>query len=133
MMAAAVMLAGCGGNGLEEGGSFDSKLRGTWETLSPSPSGYSGTLVIDWNSITITGYEPRPWPYSANDPERPFNGITKGVSRKGYSKDGKLYINDFGWNEGIPYTYDAGSSPAYTRLLRFTFGGRDETLKKNEG
>jgi hypothetical protein len=37
---AAVMIAvaGCDGDSLEEGGCFEVKLRGTWETRNPAPN-----------------------------------------------------------------------------------------------
>jgi hypothetical protein len=130
LLVAALIPAGCDGSGLEDGGSFEAKLRGTWETLSPVTPEYSGTLVIGWDTVTVTGYDQKS--YLPNDPQRPFKGITKGVSRKGYSEDGKIYINDFGWKEGIAYEYDAGVYPEYTKLLRFAFGGRPETLQKTE-
>ncbi|MDR2747554.1 MAG: hypothetical protein LBB77_08925, partial [Treponema sp.] len=99
-----------------------------WETLSPGYPNYSGTLVIGWDTITITGYDQTY--YSLNPAQRPFKDITKGVSRKGYTEDGKIYIDDFGWKEGIGYKYDPGQSPDYTKLLRFTFAGRHEILRK---
>jgi hypothetical protein len=131
-MLCVLVLAGCDGEFTDgDGGYFDSKLRGTWETLNPADYDYSGTLVIGRDTVTITGYEQTY--YALKESERPFKGITKDVSRKGYSEDGKIYINDFGGKEGIPYEYDAGVSPGYTKLLRFTFGGRDETLRKTGG
>jgi hypothetical protein len=126
----AALLPGCDRDADEDAGFFfQAKLRGTWETLNPALYDYSGTLVIGWDTITITGYEQLY--YYPNDPQRPFKDIMKGVARKGYSEDGKLYINDFGWKEGIAYTYDA--APDYTKLLRFTFGGREERLRKTDG
>jgi hypothetical protein len=114
-----------------DGGFFEMKLRGTWETHNPGPYDYSGTLAIDRDTITITGYDqPAYYPYPLKESERPFKGITKKAAREGYAEDGKIYINDFGWQEGIAYDYDAGVYPAYTKLLRFTFGGRTETLRK---
>jgi hypothetical protein len=128
LFAVMVAAAGCDGNGLGSSDYFEAKLRGTWKTLNPAPNGYSGTLAIGWDTVTITGYDQMY--YSLYEPQRPFKGITKGVSRKGYSENGKIYINDFGWKEGIAYEYDTGASPDYTKLLRFTFGGRTETLLK---
>jgi hypothetical protein len=133
LLSALLVLAACegaAGNGTG-GGSFEAKLRGTWETHNPGPYDYSGTLAIDRDTITITGYDqPAYYPSPLKESERPFKGITKKAARKGYSEEGKIYINDFGWQEGIAYDYDAGVYPAYTKLLRFTFGGRTETLLK---
>jgi hypothetical protein len=128
VVAVMVVAAGCDGDSLD-GGYFEAKLRGTWETYNPVSPGYSGTLVIGWDTVTVTGYDQTAY-YPLNESQRPFKGITKGVSRKGYSDDGKMYLNDFGWKEGIAYEYDAGATPDYTKLLRFTFGGRAETLLK---
>jgi hypothetical protein len=119
--------AGCDGDGLDDGGFFEAKLRGTWETHNPGSFDYRGTLVIGRDTVTITGYDQTY--YSLNESQRPFKGITKDVSRKSYAEDGKIYINDFGWKE-VVYAYDAGIYPDYTELLRFTFGGRAETLRK---
>jgi hypothetical protein len=125
---AMIVAAGCDGDGLEEDGTFEVKLRGTWETLNPGSNDYRGTLAISRDTITITGYD-QPAYFPLKESERPFKGITEGVVRKGYSADGKIYINDFGW-AGIAYGYEAGEYPDYTKLLRFTFGGRPETLRK---
>jgi hypothetical protein len=124
----ALIPAGCG-EGVPDSPVFDAKLRGTWETNSPGPLAYRGKLVIGRNSITISGYE-RILPL--NDPQRPFWDITKNIARRGYTEDGIMYINDFGWKEGIPYQYEGGGYPGYVKLLRFTFAGRDETLRKIE-
>jgi hypothetical protein len=128
LLITALIPAGCDGDGFDGGGYFEAKLRGRWETHNPAPYDYSGTLVIGRDTVTISGYDQKS--YLPNDPQRPFKGITKDISRKGYSEGGKIYINDFGWKEGIAYEYDAGMRPYYTKLLRFTFGGRDETLRK---
>lgn len=129
IIAVMVVAAGCVGDGLGGGGDFfETRLRGTWETLNPGTYDYRGTLVIDWDAVTIAGYDQTH--YSLIEAQRPFRGITKGVSRKGYTEEGKMYINDFGWKEGIAYEYDAGVYPDYAKLLRFTFGGRAETLRK---
>jgi hypothetical protein len=124
-----VIVARCDGDGSDDGGGyFEAKLRGTWATHNPVYHDYSGTLAIGRDTVTITGYDQTY--YGLNESQRPFGGITKGVSRKGYSEDGKIYINDFGWKEGIVYEYDEGISPDYTKLLRFTFDSRAETLRK---
>jgi hypothetical protein len=113
----------------DNSGTFASVLRGTWTTNLPEAYDYSGTLVISRDTITITGYESNYW--NPDDPQRPFKDITKGVARSGYSEDGKIYIDDFGLKE-FAYEYDSGVSPAYTKLLRFNFDGRNETLIKSD-
>ena len=111
--------------------SFDYSLQGTW--VSNDPAVYSGTLLITNNRITITGYNEGQTPSGGNDSSRPFRSFTKGVGLKGYSEEGKIYIEDGGLlQEGIPYTYWEDNPPpnyAKIRFLRFTFGGRVETLQ----
>ena len=110
---------------------FDLPLQGTW--VSNDSSVYSGTLTITYNRIVITGYNESQTPNAGDDNKRPFKGFIKGIALKGYSEDGKIFIEDGGiLQEGIPYTYwTENSPPDYTRikLLRFTFGGREESLQ----
>ena len=112
--------------------SFDYGLQGTW--LSNDTSVYSGALIIDNNRITITGYSEDQTPFGKNVNTRPFKGFTKGVPLKGYSEEGKFFIEDGGiLQEGIPFTYwDDYPPPDYRKIkfLRFTFGDRVETLQK---
>jgi hypothetical protein len=111
--------------------SFNRDLWGTW--VSNDPSVYSGELVIDIDRITITGYTEGQTPLTGDDNRRPFRGFTKGMPLKGYSEEGKIFIEDGGLlQEGIPYTYWEDSPPPNyrkVRYLRFTFGGRSETLQ----
>jgi hypothetical protein len=114
-----------------DGKGFDYDLQGTWVSADEYPI-YSGSLTIEYDRITITGYNERQTPIiNGNDHQRPFRNFVKGVALKGYSNEGKIYIEDAGtMQEGIPYTYWEDSFPDYTRLqrLRFTFDGRVETL-----
>jgi hypothetical protein len=113
---------------------FDYNLQGTWITNNPD-STYSGRLEITKDRITITGYGESqtqiPW---GNDAERPFRAFTKGAALKGYSEEGHFYIEDAGmWQAGIPYIYwDDSPPPDYRKVyfLRFEFGGRTETLRR---
>ena len=109
---------------------FDYNLQGTWS--SNDPSVYSGDLEITINRITINGYSESQWP----DSQRPFREFLKGIPLKGYSEEGKIYIEDEGvTQDGIPYIYwEDYPPPDYSRaqFLRFTFGGRKETLQKQE-
>jgi hypothetical protein len=111
--------------------SFDYDLQGTWET-NESDSRYTGMLVIDYNRITITGYGESQTPvFGGSDVERPFRNFTKGVPISGYSKDGKIFIEDSGIvQEGIPYTYYYSPDLTEVGFLRFDFGGRAQTLRK---
>jgi len=110
---------------------FDNALQGTW--VSNDPSKYSGSLEIGYDRITITGYSEGQTPSGENDNRRPFKDFTKGIALKGYSEEGKIFIEDGGFlQEGIPYFYWAESPPAdYKKIkfLRFTFGDRVETLQ----
>lgn len=117
-------------------GNFDWELHGTWSTHD-SESTYFGTLVIDHNRITITGYSENQTPITilgGNDAERPFRNFIKDTALLGYSEEGKIFIQDAGIvQEGIPYTYWYDNPPPdYKRIefLRFYFANRPETLRK---
>ena len=117
---------------------FDWDIQGTWKTNDPE-SRYTGTLEITYNRITITGYGETQTPaFGGNDTERPFRNFTKGIALEGYTENVEetgekiMVIKDAGkWQEGIPYTYwEGNSSGERIKLLRFTFGDRQETLRK---
>ena len=112
---------------------FAYDLRGTWE--SNDPSVYSGTIIIEYNRITISGYyESQTAIPGGDDDRRPFKDFTRGVPLKGYSEEGYIFIEDGGvLQSAIPYTYwEDNYSSGYPRrqFLRFNFGGRQETLVK---
>jgi len=111
---------------------FDTNLHGTW--VSNDDSVYSGTLEIDFDRITIKGYCEDQTKQGENDSKRPLNNFTKNIPLKGYSEDGKLFIQDSGaFQEGIPYTYwEESPPPVYNKIkfLKFTFGVREEKLQK---
>jgi len=107
--------------------SFDYRLQGKWESNVTTP--YSGALVITYDSITITGYNQTP--EHGNENERPFKQFYKGQPLKGYSEDGKLYIENGGITEVISYIYSESNPPPSYNLvpkLQFTFGGRLENM-----
>jgi hypothetical protein len=106
--------------------SFDYNLRGTW--VSNDPSRYSGKLVIGFDTIKITGYNESQTPSFGNDSERPFKGILKGVFLKGYSEEGRIYIENNG--EGIPYEIKTAGTQQQ-KFLYFKFGDRNEILQKS--
>ena len=116
---------------------FDWEIQGTWTTNDPE-SRYTGTLEITYNRITITGYGETQTPaFGGNDAERPFRNFTKGIALEGYTEEQEegqkvILIKDAAtWQEAIPYTYwEGNSSGERIKLLRFTFGGRQETLRK---
>jgi len=119
-------------SGSNDNKAFAKELRGTW--VSNDPTIYSGTLIISSDRITIIGYgEDQLPPKGGNDNNRPFKGFTKRTALKGYSEEGKIFINDGGMvQEGIPYIYwDDAFPPDYRKVkfLRFTFGDRVETLE----
>jgi len=123
VLSAVFFLASCGD--IEESPHFESRLEGTWK--SNDSSVYSGTLKINYKQITITGYLEDQTPLLGNDNQRPFKSFTKDIALKGYSEDGKIFIEDRGLvQEGIPYVYFIAG---IEKLLSFTFGGRTETLK----
>ena len=110
---------------------FDYDLQGTW--VSNDPGRYSGSLIISYDRITITGYNESQTPLWGDDDARPFRNFTRGTALKGYSEEGKIFIVDRGLlQEGIPYTYwDDIPPPDYRKVkfISFTFGGRVETLQ----
>ena len=110
---------------------FDYELRGTWETNGISD--YSGKLVIDYNTIRISGYGPNTLYELTNGTDRrPFRDFTKDTSLKGYSEEGKLFIYDKGiLQAGIYYTYYTGYN-VQDKYLEFKFNGRPETLKRTK-
>ena len=131
------MLVACGSGSPEDTGNysrFDFNIQGTWASNDPD-SRYSGSLAFTYNRITITGYGENQTPVQGgNDEERPFRNITKNIALKGYSEEGHIFIEDGGLVlEGIPYTYWYDNPPPdfkRVEFLRFTFGGRQETLRK---
>jgi hypothetical protein len=123
---------------------IDKKLQGTWKTNDPD-SVYKGTLEITFDRIIITGYGETQTPTTGgDDTQRPFRNIIKDTplkvrsegSKEGNIYKGSIYIEDAGEElPGIPYTYwDDKPPPNSERVefLRFTFGDRQETLKKEK-
>ena len=119
---------------------FDWDIQGTWKTNDPE-SRYTGTLEIDYSRITIKGYSETQTPaLGGNDQERPFRNFTKNTPLEGYTEEQEetgekiLLIKDAGtWQEAIPYLYWYDYPPPdfdRVEFLRFTFGGRQETLRK---
>ncbi|MDR2731243.1 MAG: hypothetical protein LBB81_10160 [Treponema sp.] len=107
--------------------SFDYGLRGTW--FSNESGLYSGTLKIDFDTITIDGYGEDWTSLVGDDSKRPFKDYPKRVPLKGYSEEGKIFIEYGGTVNGIPYIYEEKTYPQKYKLLEFTFGGRKEILQ----
>jgi len=125
---------GNGNTGRRDYKSFTYDLQGTWETHD-SDEYYSGTLVISSNTITISGYARDDlYEFINGTSHRPFKDFTKNLPLEGYSEEGKIFIKDAGIiQEGLPYIYwEVYSQTDYKmiQLLRFDFGGRPETLRK---
>jgi hypothetical protein len=110
--------------------SFDNRLRGMW--VSNGTGLYSGSLEIDSDTITIDGYGEDWTSLVGDDSKRPFKYFPKRVPLKGYSEEGKIFIEYGGTvQDGIPYVYtEVGAYPQKYRLLEFTFGGRKEILQR---
>jgi len=127
---AVLFTAACDGelSGTSDIKKFDNDLQGTW--VSNDPSIYKGTLIIDYDRITIKGYTENQTPSGNDDNNRPFKGFTKNIALKGYSEQGKIFIEDRGsWQEGLPYfDWKVNTSPD-SKFLRFVFGNRDEILQ----
>jgi len=132
----ALSISAC--DGLLSGGdynykTFESKLRGTW--VSNDTGLFSGSLKIEYDTITIDGYGEDWTSIVGDDSKRPFKDFPKRVPLKGYSEDGKIFI-EYGdvAPDGIPYYYlEVGSYPQKYKLLEFTFGGRKERLQSQAG
>jgi hypothetical protein len=127
MLSVAVLLmTACSKNDKSDTKKFDYKLQGTW--ISNDPSVYSGSLIIDYNKITILGYSEIQTPHDGDDTRRPFRNFTKGIPLSGYSEDDKIFIIDAGQlQESIPYIYNEENN-GHNKILRLTFGDRIEVL-----
>jgi hypothetical protein len=131
---AAFLISSCGDWEFEPDDShhFSFELRGRWFSNDPDAY-YSGTLEIAIDRITITGFGERQTPEAGDDNKRPFKDFPKGVALKGYSEDGKIFIEVGGLvQDGIPYTYESNSI-AQTNLIYFNFSGRKETMQRDRG
>jgi hypothetical protein len=125
LLALGFVLTGC--EGLGDGKIVDLDLHGTWESANTTK--YSGTLVIGFDTITITGYDEDQTPlWTGNDNERPFRDFQKNVLLSCYTEDGKLFIEVFGGEKSVSYEYKWRDGQ---KQLWFQFGGRDEVLIKN--
>jgi len=141
---AAFLITSCGDWDIKESQNFGNNLQGTW--ISNERAIYSGTLIISRDWITIIDFNEKQTPLQSeggDDNKRPFKGFTKetalkGYSEKGkdlnkYSEEGKIYIEDAGLMQGgIPYTFYKAGKAYEDEFLRFTFGGRDEIMKKQK-
>ncbi|MDR1948422.1 MAG: hypothetical protein LBQ38_03450 [Spirochaetaceae bacterium] len=129
LLALGFVLAGC--EGVADGKLVDLNLHGTWESTDTSL--YSGTLVIGYDTITITGYYESQTIDFWKDVQRPFKGFAKNVPLPCYTEDKKLFIEMVGGGESIlPYTYYYNTQG---KFLRFSFGDstagyREEALKR---
>jgi hypothetical protein len=146
IIAASIFQTACDGD-FEDETKFADELQGTWLTNDYNNSKYYGSLEIGKDYIKITGYGENQTSFWEDDSQRPFKDNLKEVPLNGYSTEesktsdhitGKIFIQDAGVfpEEGIPFEYwtTTNSSPDYPRIyfLRFTFGGRNETLVKKQ-
>ncbi|MDR1950754.1 MAG: hypothetical protein LBP96_00810 [Bacteroidales bacterium] len=126
IMLSVFVLAACGDSDSPPRSTFDRELRGMW--FSNDTSVYNGSLFIDYDKITIRGYTENQTPLMGDDARRPFKNFTKNIPLTGYSEDSLIFITDVGvLQDGIPYIYHT-EDYGRIKLLRFTFGGRNETL-----
>ena len=106
---------------------FEWDLREVW--VSQIGSIYQGEIEITYNTIRITGYPETQAQFPNNINQLPFRNIPKGVIHKGYSENGRIYIENYA-SDGISYKLDeVGAYYPYTRILSFEFGGRTEILQ----
>jgi hypothetical protein len=127
-LAALTLLASCTLDSDPNKKYVDSRLRGTWESTDITV--YSGRLVIDFDTITITGYAesqtPSLWD-GGDDTRRPFRDFAKGYPFTCYTEEGKLFIETVTGVQNIPYVYRTQGLDKY---LLFSFGDRQEGLKR---
>jgi hypothetical protein len=123
-------ISSCDGLLTTDFNSFDISLHGTW--VSNETGLYSGSLNIDSGTITIDGYGEDWASLVGDDSRRPFKDFPKRVPLKGYSEEGKIFIEYGGTvQNGIPYIYtEVGTYLEKYRLLEFSFGGRKEILQR---
>jgi len=119
----------CDGSYTSDANTFDRKLRGTW--VSNESGLYSGSLNIDYDTITIDGYGEDWTSLVGDDSKRPFRDFPKRLPLPGYSEEGEIFITYKDTpQDGIPFIYsEIGSYPQKYKLLEFTFGGRTEILQ----
>jgi hypothetical protein len=89
------------------------------------PSKYDGALKIDYYTVTIYGYN-EATSFWGSDSNRLFNDYLIGVEFKGYSEDGKIFIELGDTLNSIHYKYYEALND---KLLEFDFGGRKEILQ----
>jgi len=108
---------------------FNDDLQGTWS--SNTPGLYSRTLVINSTTITIDGYGEDWTSLVGDDSKRPFKDFPKRVPLKGYSEEGRIFIEYGGSAQnGISYIYtEVEDYPNLVKLLEFDFGGRKEIVQ----
>jgi hypothetical protein len=124
-----LFMAACDGTYTSDAKTFDRKLRGTW--VSNETGLYSGSLKIEYNSITIDGYGEDWTSLVGDDSRRPFRDFPKRVPLPGYSEGEEIFITYKDTpQDGIQFVYsEVGSYPQRYKLLEFTFGDRRETLQ----
>jgi len=107
--------------------SFDYKLQGTWESVDKSV--YSGGLIITYNTFKIVGYYENQTNFGHPPSNRPFREFSKDIPFKGYSEDGRIFIEHRGMIQSMPYFYYSYNY-GHDERLEFYFGNRKEELKK---
>ena len=124
-----LFISTCDGTYTTDSKTFDKRLRGTW--VSNETGLYSGSLKIEYNSITIDGYGEDWTSLVGDDSRRPFKDFPKRIPLPGYSEEGKIYITYKDTpQDGIQFVYsEVGSYPQRYKLLEFTFGERKEILQ----
>jgi hypothetical protein len=122
---AALLFVSCEASGVYKTNEFN--LRGTWESTDPEL--YSGKLVIDIDTITITGYAESQTQWYGDDTRRPFRDFAKGAPLPCYSdsEERNLFIMTVGGEKIVPYLYFTSGQD---KFLSFNFGDRDEALKR---
>jgi hypothetical protein len=127
-----LFISSCDGTYTSDTKAFDKNLRGSW--VSNETGLYSGSLKISYDTITIDGYGEDWTSLIGDDSKRPFKDLPKRRPLKGYSEEGKIFI-EYGETaqNGFPYVYtELESFTQMYKLLEFSFGGRKEILQNED-
>jgi len=129
-----LLFVNCGdwaSTGIGDSQSVQYDLRGTWvrteaaiwpETPQTTTTEY-GKVVLDYNTITITG------------PVAHLKGFTRNTKLEAYTEENKLYIKDKGaWQNPVTYRkWEAGGSYPRDKMLTLEGGGvADDTFKRTD-
>ena len=106
MLTAVLLLPACNitNNDSSSFSNFNHELRGTWETPQGMHYFSAATVLIDYDTITITGTG-RPQPLDYFTPGSQLRGYSEETYKSLDKVEGTIYIKDKGtWQSPIHYT-----------------------------